>query len=484
MRAREFIFEATNLAASELYKRGNTKRVELFLKKVAMQSPFKKLDGTPFIIDPNMYKELEKIFKSGKGGTVNVRDIEGNTISTSQLLKTPEFASYATEPDAPEEEEPQGNLNLRSPEEKAEKEKLKLSKLRKSSFKVQPSDIFEYNVAYSKNALYNTVLNSPLLKVDAAGPSAIKMAQDIIVGRKNPVFPEGTPPFMEAALHDNAGEWLGILAVLQNIAIFPNQSEFFKHLDLPSLDSVNISFPKDKNHKLSDSLGSFTNGNTGNEILISSKGRGGGASPAITGLKIPDDIANKKLYKKEKEFFDICKNDEYNAFTQVFYISNWIKKNYPSALPADIPFFTQEDIEILEMYRVKRKTKVRDFYNPTTKRFKVPYAEFPDNLKPLLKNIKYKDERNLIALIIAYETMGKVTTAVNEGNALYNFESMAREILQRNFIQINAKKQSAKSNELQFSVLWPNTNAATGRIYLMRRISQNEASAKIGFRIE
>ena len=87
-------------------------------------------------------------------------------------------------------------------------------------------------------------------------------------------------------------------------------------------------------------------------------------------------------------------------------------------------------------------------------------------------------------MIIAYETMGKIADAVNNGNALYNFENMAREILQRNFIQINAKKQSAKSNELQFSVLWPNTNAATGRIYLMRRISQNEASAKIGFRIE
>jgi hypothetical protein len=248
MRANEFLSESILneeqvLNASELWKPNNRNknaptdaRVQLFLTKVKNQIPFPTINNDPFIVDPKTYNQLAKQLKDGfktqSKGQILVKSIGGEVISTGKLLKTSDFSSYSSEPLMPslpsQQELDLDNANA-SPEEKSKKQELaaqreqeRIAKLPKSAFKLNPSEIFAPNQAYTESELYSTALHSSVLLADPAGPAAIKMAQDIIVNGKNPTFPPKTPPYMEAALHDVAGEWLGIMAVLKGVADFPN----------------------------------------------------------------------------------------------------------------------------------------------------------------------------------------------------------------------------------------------------------------------
>jgi hypothetical protein len=71
--------------------------------------------------------------------------------------------------------------------------------------------------------------------------------------------------------------------------------------------------------------------------------------------------------------------------------------------------------------------------------------------------------------------------AVNKNDALPNFEPIAREILQRNFIQINA---TASKGQMTFSVLWPNREMGTGKITLETKNTASITGSSMGFRIK
>ena len=73
---------------------------------------------------------------------------------------------------------------------------------------------------------------------------------------------------------------------------------------------------------------------------------------------------------------------------------------------------------------------------------------------------------------IIHYTLNKVLVdAVNNNNAMPNFEPLAREILQKNFIQIFARP---KGGVLGFDVLWPSKDLATGKIELYSKASSTE----------
>lgn len=57
---------------------------------------------------------------------------------------------------------------------------------------------------------------------------------------------------------------------------------------------------------------------------------------------------------------------------------------------------------------------------------------------------------------------------------------MAREILQKNFIQIFARP---KDNGLGFDVLWPNVEMATGKVELYNKSSSTEIKGKLSFSV-
>jgi hypothetical protein len=57
---------------------------------------------------------------------------------------------------------------------------------------------------------------------------------------------------------------------------------------------------------------------------------------------------------------------------------------------------------------------------------------------------------------------------------------MAREILQKNFIQIFARP---KGDKLTFDVLWPNKDMATGKIELYNKSAATGIKGKLSFSV-
>ena len=113
------------------------------------------------------------------------------------------------------------------------------------------------------------------------------------------------------------------------------------------------------------------------------------------------------------------------------------------------------------------------------------WQQLPEKYHPLIKLIdktfaRYSETATPGGLI-HYIMTRDIINAVNERNAFPEFESMAREILQKNFIQIFARPKGAV---LGFDVLWPNVEMATGKVKLYSKASANDPKkAKMSFSV-
>ena len=442
MRATEFLTEA-KLTPTHLYKRDN---VSVFLKKVEMLSPFQTVDGDDVLIDPNEYDKIADFFLNKRSGTLQVYDLNSKKmIPTGKLAKTTEFggSTAATTGD-------------------------KAGEMGKESYQVKPSQVLGSQI-YDVNTLGQTIINSSVLKQDGAGIHVIEMAKQIVSGMpcQMPKGPDVTKA-ITTTINDYAGEYLGILALIKGSANFPTLDQFLRHLGVDSIGNLQISFPQKSNSPLADSIGKFISAE-GNEILISSKGNKGGAAPSITGLKVPEEFRNKRAYQMEIAFIDICQNAAINAKALPFYLSNFLHDN--EKMPKWMPKFTDEDIALaLKLVGPKYTGHFTDGLN--------------DNLMSVVNNVKWGKALSKEAqpgLVASYAVEKTVVDVVNNTNALPQFENLAREILQKNFIQINA---DIVKGVLQFSVIWPNKNMATGKILLATKNGTGKNVGKLSFKIK
>ena len=95
MRAHHFITEIGNLATGEIKKYQS--RVAAFIHKVQAGSPFVTQDGRDFVIDKKQLPQLKKfLLDPASKGQLLVRSIDGETISTSKLVKTTEFGGQSS----------------------------------------------------------------------------------------------------------------------------------------------------------------------------------------------------------------------------------------------------------------------------------------------------------------------------------------------------------------------------------------------------
>ena len=114
MRANQFITEIGNLATGEIKKYQS--RVAAFLNKVQAGTPFVTQDGRDFVIDPKQLPKLKKfLLDPNSKGQLLVTSVEGETISTSKLVKTSEFGGQS----APTVAQGQ-NVDVRSEEHTSE----------------------------------------------------------------------------------------------------------------------------------------------------------------------------------------------------------------------------------------------------------------------------------------------------------------------------------------------------------------------------
>ena len=341
----------------------------------------------------------------------------------------------------------------------------------KEAFSIKPSDIFA-DQRFPAAQVFDEVINNSVLHQQEIGGMIIDMARQIKAGDL-PQF-KTLPKEFQPAVRDYAGEYLGVLALINDTAEFPTRKEWLNHLGVTSIDSIFINFPQQSNFALGDSIGSFENAETGNMILISSKGGKMGAPPSLNSLKIPDNLKGSSRYETVVGFVETMQGA--SAAQQPFLGINKLFEVAPDSINSTIrqilPLSSQ-DIAELEAFMDKSQYTKND------------WQQLPEKYHPVIrlvdKTFPIFSETATPGGLIHYIFTKDIVNAVNERNAMPEFESMAREILQKNFIQIFARPKGAV---LGFDILWPNVELATGNVKLYSKASANDPKkAKMSFSV-
>ena len=342
----------------------------------------------------------------------------------------------------------------------------------KEAYSVKPSDIFA-DERFPAKQVFNEVINNPKLQEQEIGKVIIEMAKEIQDG--NDAQFKNIQKEFQSAIRDYAGEYLGVLALIRGTANFPTRKEWLKHLGVSNIDSIFINFPTQSNFALGDSIGSFENAETGNMILISSKGGKMGAPPSLNSLKIPENLVGSNRYAAEVSFVETMQGA--SAAEQPFLGINKLFEIAPESINETIrnvlPLSAQDISTLTNEYmnpshnKDDWQTVLDEKYHPLVRLVDKTYDRFKDTATP--------------GGLIHYIMTRDIINAVNERNAMPEFESMAREILQKNFIQIFARPKGAV---LGFDILWPNVEMATGKVKLYSKASANEPKkAKMSFSV-
>lgn len=433
MRYNDFkLFEASNLTTGELLKRAG--RVQTFLQKIQSGEEFQTVNGDTVKIDPSEYDRAKEFLVPGARGTLRLKTVDGNVITTGNLAKTADFGGQGDEG--------------------------------KEKYIVKPGQIFA-DEKFTASKVFDEVIQNKILQESEIGQYIIQAAKEIQAGQL-PNF-KNIPKEFQAAVRDYAGEYLGVLALIKGIANFPTRKQWLEHLGVSNLDDIVIYFPPKSNNPLGDSEGYFQNKETGNMILISSKGGKKGAPPSITGLKIPDNLKNSNRYKAETEIVEILQNQ--SALDGPFIAINKLYEYAPRAIDPTVAStlpLTNSDLSLIKEFTDKTKYNRRDV------------TSLPDKFRKVIGQGPDAKPEATPGGILHYIYSSALIKAVNQNNALPEFESMAREILQKNFIQIFARP---KGNELEFDVLWPNVEMATGKVELYNKSSSGEIKGKLSFSV-
>jgi len=415
-------------------------RIDKFIETIRAGLPFETNTGESVIIEPSEADELLQQFADeGKITTDNIKLETGDTIRLTTLVKSHYFLGKNNKrPDASEDG---------STEDEVSKETALL----------KPSQIGITDYDIPANKLGQEIVNNDALNSTEYGRVVVQMAIDIMEG-KDPSIPDDVPSRIRASIHDYAGEYLGVLALIEGKSDFPRRKGFEDWLG-GSVGELTINFPSSANTNIADSFAAIKNTNTNHTINISSKGKGGGASPSISGLKIPDHIKENSEFEPSVKFIEICQSDAPipmpKTISQCFYAMNVLARYVPDAIPDQfksfLPWNDQTIDEAIESYKAF-KTK-----NPIElEEYASLWADI-DFKKPSADGSK-----------LSYVVKKAVMEAVNEGRALPEFQQVILEILDMNFIQQYADVSSTKGPKIMtFATQWP--AKLDGKVSLMSK---------------
>lgn len=410
------------LSAGEINSRPG--RFEKFIAKIKARQPFTLLDGGDVIIDPreaNRFTEL-KLANNFKGA-LSARTTDDLEIPLSNLAKTSDFGGSAvTAGDAADS-------------------------AGKESLVVKPKDIKIVNRNIPAHQLYDEIAGNPILNSTEYGRVVIQLAEYIRAG-EIVMLPEEfqKKEKVRKAIVDYAGEYLGVLALLYDQTRFPAKAKFTEWLS-GDIGDLTINFPEGSNNNIADSYASIINGKNNHRLNISSKGTGGGAAPAISGLKVPDHILSNPKYEVIVEFIDICKKPKAKGgapgtLVQGFEAMDLIARHNPSSLPKKyLKFLPWADnypnISMMCDQSINDK-KAGGLGN------------LPKIFQSLVNEISSKDASDGGKL--AYLVKKDVSIAINDGDAIPGFQAAVLEILEMNFMQ---QYTDYKGGVLSFATQWP-----------------------------
>lgn len=406
------------LSAGEIKKYES--RFKKFIEYIKNKKPFTTVTGGQVVLDPAEADRFIIMYNNGTfGGSLKakIKDSE-NEVALSSLAKTGDFGGAAAA--------------VGQSASAAGKEALLL----------KPSQIGIVDKNIPAYEFYDMLVSNPVLNSTDYGKEVIKLAEYIVSGEEVVLPPEYRGKDKEKikkAIVDYAGEYLGVLALLYRRSRFPRRAAFEDWLG-GSIDDLVLFFPSKANTNLADSFAIITSEATNHSVNISSKGTGGGAAPAISGLKIPDHMKTNPKYESVLEFVRICK--EKGTVEQAFAAIDLLYKTNPSALSEKwLPFlpFSQKSPQLAGAAKesVDAKKNRQEY-------------KLPAKYNKLISDIK-SDAASMGGKLI-YAIKKEVASAINQRNALPEFKSAILELLQMNFIQQYTDEYGGL---ITFATQWP-----------------------------
>ena len=312
--------------------------------------------------------------------------------------------------------------------------------------------------------LYDVIMSNPTL--DTAGDlgAAIKQAAKEINENQNPSVKQYDERTQKTMAID-AGEYLGILAMVKGVAEFPKKEAFLKFLKSQNLDNLLLIFPGEQNASLADSYG-VQNAQTGHTIMISSKGGVGktasGAAPAMSGLR--SSVEKRKGKIKPGNGLDfISTMNATSTVKQGFAGLNWVAEHYPDRIPKHLRSvlpFTDADIEkTIQNIKMKGTTPI------------------PAKFKKFTQEPYMKPGKGTAGGSVVYFMTKQLVEIVN-GGLIPGFRETVLELLDENFMQIFTRVVGGK---LVFKVLWP--GKVDGNVSLYTKLSTADMSQALSFKV-
>lgn len=428
---RDLLNKITYLAEDSTLSAGTIKkypeRFDKFITMIRNGVPFYTVDKEPVTADPAEADRFQDMYDNNEFTgilkmAVTTDSGEIKQMPLSQLLKTKELGGQASTGEEGEETGKEAAL-------------------------LKPSQIGITDQDIPATELGDAIINNSVLQSTDYGRIVIQMAETIMQGG-NPPIPKEVPTKIRASIVDYAGEYLGVLALVQGTSRFPRRQGFEKWLG-GDVSSLTINFPSKSNTNIADSFASIKNEETQHTVNISSKGKGGGAPPSIGGLKIPQEIRDNPNYEASVAFIDLCdsgKNPRYNlpeprTISQVFQAMNLLYQYVPDAIPEKFNDFLPWKPDIIK--------RVNDSMAAFKQRKNLALPEYAN----LWSDIDFKKPSSDGGKL-THAVKLAVMQAVNEGNALPEFQDVILAILDMNFIQQYAD-YDAKSRTMSFATQWP-----------------------------
>lgn len=417
----DFLAEDVTLNAGQINK--YPWRFDKFIDMIRNGTPFYNTDKEEVVADPSEADRFQSLKDEDKfKGTLKIKLTTGEEIGLNKLLKTEELGGQAAKNDTESATE-----------------------VGKETALLKPSLIGITDKEIPASELGSELINNEVLNSTEYGKAVINMAQEIMNGR-NPTIPENIPTTLHSSIRDYAGEYLGVLALIVGTSRFPRRKSFETWLG-GSISDLTIVFPKSANTNIADSFATIKNKKTKHTINISSKGKAGGAPPSISGLKVPDHLKENPDYEAALKFIEICQKEAPlptpKTVSQIFYGMNVLARYVPNAIPKEFKKFLPWQNQVIQ--------KVTDSVNA----FKTKQPLNLPKYESLWKNIKFK-EPSSDGGKLAYVVKKAVMEAVNEGNALPEFQSVILEILDMNFIQQYTDLSTKKGPKtMTFATQWP-----------------------------
>ena len=411
MRAREFLYEDQTLSPDKLTK--DMVRFNNLVNNIAGLKPLYLQDGTPVIIKPEEAQRIKDLQANGEfSGRIKLTGQDNKPYALSSFLKTAEYGGQAIPP---------GQEATTAPT--------------KEGAKLKPSDIGLHDRKIKASNLGKEIIGNQDLQGSEQGKVVIGLAGQISSG-ETPTIPKGQDPAIIKAINDYAGEYLGVWALINERTDFPNKDKFLEWLNMPLMDLV-LEFPGKSGNPLADSY-ALIDPKSGHQINISSKGKGGGAPPAISGLKIPDHVREKPQYAFAVKFVELMQNTALpkpTTVSQAFQAMNLINQFNPDAVPEKWKPFLPWEQSIIALYNDSRKART-------------PLPKY----QSLWQDIAFQKDNATDAGKLVHAIKTAVKDIVNSGG-ISEFEAAIIEILDYNFIQQDTKLRT--NGQMYFKTNWP-----------------------------